>query len=83
MRVQVDCRNGEPRALYLGSRRLHVLRVLERAGDTLLRCFRVQVTDGRVFALSHDLASGDWQLARVQQDPRSARSVHRLSMENR
>jgi hypothetical protein len=35
-----------------------------------------------VFVLSHDLGRGDWQLARVQQDPRSARSVHRLPMEN-
>ena len=83
MRIQVDCRHGEPRVFYLGSRRLHVLLVLERAGDTLLRYFRVQVTDGRVFVLSHDLAMGDWQLARVQQHPRSARPVHRLPMENR
>jgi hypothetical protein len=36
-----------------------------------------------VFVLSYDLARGDWQLARVQQDPCSARSVHRLPMENR
>jgi hypothetical protein len=82
MRIQVDCRHGEPRAFYLGSRRLHVLLVLERAGDALLRNFRVRVTDGRIFVLSHDLAGGGWQLARVQQRPRSVKPAHRLPMEN-
>lgn len=80
MRIQVDCRHGEPRAFHLGSRRLQVLLVLERAGDALTRNFRVRVTDGRVFVLSHDLASGDWKLARVQH-PRSVKPTHRLPME--
>jgi len=65
MRIQVDCRNGDPRAFYLGTRQLHVMRVIERASEASVRHFRVKVADGRVFVLSHDLASGNWLLARV------------------
>jgi hypothetical protein len=52
--------------LYLGSRQLHVLRVIERAAEGSTQRFRVRVVDGRVFLLSRDLASGDWHLASVQ-----------------
>lgn len=66
MKIQVDCRDaGEPRAFYLGTRRLDIMRVLERAAGDSVRRFRVKVADGRVFVLSHDTATGDWRLARV------------------
>jgi len=69
MRVQVDCGGGgDPRAFFLGERRLHVTRVLERGAEDSFRNFRVRVADGREFVLRHDLATGDWQLARI--DPR-------------
>jgi hypothetical protein len=66
MRVQVDCRNGDdPRAFYLGTRRLHVMQVLERTAEDSTRRFKVRVQDGRVFILSKHTARGEWQLARV------------------
>jgi len=66
MRIQVDCRRGgEPRCFFLGARRLHVARVLERAAENSLRRFRVRTADGREFVLRHNLETGDWRLARV------------------
>ena len=65
MRIQVACRDGDPRAFYLGSRWLQVLGIIERATDGSTQRFRVKVADGRVFLLSHDLARGDWRLAAV------------------
>jgi len=72
VRIQVACRDGDPRAFYLGSRRLDVLRVIERAADGLTRRYRVTVPDGRVFLLSLNLASGDWRLASVDPYQRTA-----------
>ena len=66
MKVHVDCRNGDqPRAFYLGTRWLHVMRVLERSAEDSTRRFKVRVQDGRVFTLSNDTSSGEWQLAGV------------------
>ena len=65
MRIQVDCRDGNPRAFYLGTRWLYILHVVERASEPSARRFRVKVSDGRVFVLHHDVANGDWQLASV------------------
>jgi hypothetical protein len=66
MRIQVDCRDREdPRAFYLGTRRLHIVRVLERIAQDSTRRFRVRVEDGRVFDLIHDTAAGEWHLASV------------------
>ena len=66
MRIQVDCSNGDPRAFFLGERRLHVTQVLERAAEDSQRRFRVRVADGREFILRHDRASGEWRLAGVE-----------------
>lgn len=68
MRIQVACEGGLPCALYLGSRRLPVLRVIERAAQGSTQRFRVKVADGRVFLLNRDLASGDWRLASVKRN---------------
>jgi hypothetical protein len=66
MKIQVQChRGGEPRALLLGSRLLHVISVLDRVVENSLQRFRLLVADGREFVLRHDPRSGDWQLARV------------------
>lgn len=53
----------EPRAFVLGKRRIWVARVLECEADHANRRFMVETTDHRRFALRHDLASGEWQLA--------------------
>ena len=73
MRIRVDCKGtSEPRAFYIGGRRLHVMRVLAREGGDSWRGFCVRVEDGRVFHLRHDTASGEWRLARVNSRARPA-----------
>jgi hypothetical protein len=77
MKIQVQCRRGgDPRTFLIGARRLHVMRVLERAAEDSLRRYRVRVADGREFVLRHDLESGDWRLARVS--PRAPTRPFRL-----
>ena len=67
----MECREGtDPRAFFVGERRLHVMRVLERGAQDSHRTFRVRVADGREFVLIHDLDTEEWQIARV--DPRGA-----------
>ena len=66
MKIQVHCRRrGDPRAFLIGARWLHVMRVLEHAGEDSERRWRVRVADGREFVLRHDVHTGDWLLARV------------------
>lgn len=66
VRIQVDCRDHEdPRAFYLGTQRLHIVRVLARSLEDSRRRFRVRVEGGRIFELVHDAVSGEWHLARV------------------
>lgn len=66
VRVQVECRHGtEPRAFFVGGRRLQVMRVLERAAENNQRRFRVRVPDGREFVLRLDANTGEWTLARI------------------
>lgn len=71
MRVQVECRQGtDPRAFFLGGRRLHVMRVLERVTEDARRSFRVRVPGGREFVLRLDLNTGEWTLARIIESTR-------------
>jgi len=71
VRIQVNCRDGaDPSSFWLAGKKLHVLRVLERAAEAGQRRFRVKVADGREFVLLQDVASGEWALAGVA--PRSA-----------
>lgn len=66
MRIQVNCRDGEdPRSFYLGGRKLHIVRVLERSAEDSHRRFRVRVVDGREFVLRQDRTSGEWTLGEV------------------
>ncbi len=72
VRVQVECRKGaDPRAFFLGGRRLHVMRVLERSSEDNQRSFRVRVPGGREFVLRLDLATGEWRLARIIESARA------------
>jgi hypothetical protein len=72
MRIQVERRNGDPRAFFLGTRRLHVMRIVGRASEPSVRHFQVEVADGRVFALSHHVASDEWRLDGVNRHARPA-----------
>jgi hypothetical protein len=69
MKIQVDCVKGrqgvEPRYLWLGTRRLHVVQVLERAGGEAQQTYRLRIEDRREFTLRYDPASGEWQLVQV------------------
>jgi hypothetical protein len=66
MKIQVHCRGrGDPRSFLVGTRWLHVMRILERVAENSLQRWRVRVADGREFVLRHDLHTGDWRLARV------------------
>ena len=66
MRLQVCCARGnEPRALFVGERRLHVLCVLERTFEDARHWYRVRVIDGREFVLHYEPRTGDWRLERV------------------
>lgn len=68
MRIQVNCRDAEdPGSFYLGGRKLHIVRVLERSSDDSQRRFRVKVVDGREFVLRLDRRSGEWTLAGVHE----------------
>lgn len=66
MRLQVCCARGnEPRALFVGERRLHVVCVLERTVAEAHHWYLVRVIDGREFHLRYELGTGDWRLDRV------------------
>jgi hypothetical protein len=66
MKIQVHCRRGgDPRTFLIGTRWLHVMRVVERVAENSMQRWRVRVADGREFVLRHDLHTGDWRLARV------------------
>jgi hypothetical protein len=78
MRIQVvDSDGGDPRAFFLGGRRLQVTRVLERAAEDSQRRLRVRVADGREFVLRQDRMTGEWRLAQVA--PRQIRITYPLS----
>lgn len=67
MKIQVSCRDGaDPAWFYLAGKKLHIMRVLERAAEDSQRRFRVRVADGREFVLRQDLATREWRLARVE-----------------
>jgi hypothetical protein len=66
VRIQVECRRGtDPCAFFMGGRRLHVMRVLERLSEDAQRSYRVRVPGGREFVLRLDLGSGEWTLGRI------------------
>ena len=68
--ISMECRRRhgtrpEPYEFRLGGHRLHVLRVLERGGDSRRERLTVVVADGRRFVLEHDVARNAWYLHRV------------------
>lgn len=78
--ISVECRRhrgGEPQPyeFRVGGRRLHVLRVLERAGDAMHPRLTVLVADGRRFVLEHDLGRGAWYLHGVLPPASAAQGV--------
>lgn len=67
MKIRVECYAGyrgdeEPRAFYLGARRIEVLALLDRWIAPDHRYFKVAAADGDTYVLRHDEASGEWSL---------------------
>ncbi|MEX0959290.1 MAG: hypothetical protein WDZ63_08375 [Burkholderiales bacterium] len=67
MKLRVECYSGhrldeEPRALWLGSRRLEVNEVIDRWLDPRHRYFKVLTDDGQ-FILRQDHDTGEWELS--------------------
>lgn len=68
MTIRVECYAGfrgeqEPRAFYLGERRIDVLDIVDRWYDPHQRWFRCKTGDGYSYVLRHDEQSGDWDIA--------------------
>ncbi len=77
MKIRVECHAGyrgdeEPRALTLGARRLDVIEIVDRWMAPDHRYFKVAIEDGRQMVLRHDTASGEWELAALVGQGRSA-----------
>lgn len=67
MKIRVECYAGyrgeqEPRAFTLGERRIEVASILDRWLAPDRRYFKVAGSDGDVYVLRHDEATGDWTL---------------------
>jgi hypothetical protein len=67
MQIRVACHAGyraeeEPRALYLGERRVEAAAVLDRWLDPRMRYFKVQAEDGAVYILRHDELADAWEI---------------------
>lgn len=67
MEIRVECYAGyrgeqEPRAFYLGERRIKVKAILDRWLGPDHRYFKVQGDDGSTYILRHDEASGEWEM---------------------
>lgn len=53
----------EPRAFYLGERRVEVLEIVDRWADPNRRWFKCRADDGHSYVLRHDEQSGEWDIA--------------------
>jgi len=67
MTIRVECYAGyrgeqEPRAFWLGERRLEALEILDRWLAPDHRYFKVKADDGNLYVLRYDQARGEWDL---------------------
>ena len=72
MKIRVQCYAGyrgeeEPRAFYLGQRYIPIMEVIDRWFSPDGRYFKVQVSDGSVYILLHQEASGEWEMTLFSQ----------------
>jgi hypothetical protein len=70
VKLRVQCYAGhrgeeEPRAFYLGDRRIEVMKIIDRWLSPEHRYFRVQAYDGSVYILRHDETAGEWELTEL------------------
>ena len=67
MPIRVECYAGyrgeqEPRAFWLGERRLEALEILDRWLAPDHRYFKVKAEDGNAYILRYDEARREWEL---------------------
>lgn len=67
MEIRVACHAGyrgeeEPRAFYLGERRIEIMDIVDRWIAPNHRYFKVQAYDGDTYILRHDEDSNQWQM---------------------
>lgn len=67
MKIRVECYAGyrgeqEPRAFWLGERRIAVLEILDRWIAPDHRYFKVKGEDGNAYVLRSDEMTGEWTL---------------------
>lgn len=67
MGITVTCHAGhrgeqEPRAFYLGDRRIEVTAILDRWLAPDHRYFKLQGDDGGTYILRHDEAADEWEM---------------------
>jgi hypothetical protein len=79
MKIRVECYAGyrgeeEPRAFALGERRIEVSSILDRWLAPDHRYFKVAGSDGNIYALRHDEATGDWMLGAFRRTDTERRS---------
>lgn len=61
----------EPRAFWLGERRLEVLEIVDRWIGPDQRWFRVRAGDGDLYILRYDEQPGTWELAAFTRSDRA------------
>jgi hypothetical protein len=74
--VRVECYAGyrdeqEPRAFWLGERRLAVVEILDRWIGPDYRYFRITADDGHLYVLRRDDAEDEWTLGAFTRVPRA------------
>jgi hypothetical protein len=79
MKIRVECYAGyrgeqEPLAFTLGERRMEVISILDRWLAPDHRYFKVAASDGDLYVLRHDAASGDWTLGAFRRGDTERRS---------
>jgi hypothetical protein len=73
--LRVECYAGhrgeeEPRAFYLGERRVTVAEVLDRWLEPDHRYFKIRADDGATYILRHDIADNRWELTLFERGPK-------------
>lgn len=67
LQVQVECYAGHrgeesPRRFFIGERALEVSEIIDRWLDPEYRYFKLRGSDGGIYMLRHDNATGAWEL---------------------
>jgi hypothetical protein len=73
--LRVECHAGhrgeeEPRAFYIGERRVTVVQTLDRWLAPAYRYFKARADDGATYILRHDHARDRWELTLFERGPK-------------